>query len=59
MWEGIATSESEVMIGHITPENSWAVDVGMDARLELHQEGYLAVRNMRPPKPYLAHGALM
>jgi GNAT superfamily N-acetyltransferase len=57
-WESIASSD-DVLIGHITPENSWAVDVGLAARLELHQEGYLALRNMRPPKPYLAHGALM
>jgi GNAT superfamily N-acetyltransferase len=58
LWEAIAASE-DVLIGHITPENSWAVDVGMAARLELHQEGYQALRNMRPPKPYLPHGALM
>jgi GNAT superfamily N-acetyltransferase len=58
MWESIASSD-DVLVGHITPENSWAVDVGLAARLELHQEGYLALRNMRPPKPYLAHGALM
>jgi GNAT superfamily N-acetyltransferase len=58
MWEAIASGD-EVLVGHITPENSWAVDVGMDARLELHQEGYLALRRMSPPKPYLAHGALM
>jgi GNAT superfamily N-acetyltransferase len=58
MWEAIASSD-DVLIGHITPENDWAVDVGLAARLELHQEGYQALRNMRPPKPYLAHGALM
>jgi hypothetical protein len=58
MWESIASSD-DVLIGHITPENSWAVDGGLAARLELHQEGYLALRNMRPPKPYLSHGALM
>jgi hypothetical protein len=58
MWEAIASSD-DVMVGHITPENGWAVDVGLAARLELHQEGYLALRNMRPPTPYLAHGALM
>jgi GNAT superfamily N-acetyltransferase len=58
LWEAIASSE-DVLVGHITPENSWAVDVGMAARLELHQEGYLTLRNMRPPRPYLSHGALM
>jgi GNAT superfamily N-acetyltransferase len=59
MWEAIASSGDDVLVGHITPDNSWAVDVGLAARLELHQEGYLALRNMRPPKPYLSHGALM
>ena len=58
LWEAIAASE-DVLVGQITPENGWAVDVGMAARLEVHQEGYLALRNMRPPKPYLPHGALM
>jgi GNAT superfamily N-acetyltransferase len=58
LWEAIASSD-DVLVGHITPENSWAVDVGLDARLELHQEGYQALRHMRPPMPYIPHGALM
>lgn len=58
MWEAIASSD-DLLIGHITPENSWAVDVGLEARLELNQEGYQALRHMHPPKPYLPHGALM
>jgi GNAT superfamily N-acetyltransferase len=58
LWEAIASSD-DVLIGHITPENDWAVDVGLAARLQLDQGGYLALRHMRPPKPYLAHGALM
>ena len=58
LWEAIASSD-DVLVGHITPENSWAVDVGLAARLELHQEGYQALRRMTPPKPYLPHGALM
>jgi GNAT superfamily N-acetyltransferase len=58
LWEAIASSD-DLLVGHITPENAWAVEIGMAARLELHQEGYLALRNMRPPKPYLAHGSFM
>jgi GNAT superfamily N-acetyltransferase len=57
-WEAIASSD-QVTIGHVTAENGWAVDVGLAARLELYQEGYLALRNMRPPAPYLSHGSLM
>ena len=58
MWEAIASSD-ELLIGHITPENDWAVEVGLAARLELDQGGYQALRHMKPPKPYLPHGALM
>jgi GNAT superfamily N-acetyltransferase len=58
LWEALASSD-DVLVGHITPENSWAIDVGMAARLDLDQGGYQALRNMRSPKPYLAHGALM
>ena len=58
LWEAIAASD-DVLVGHITPENSWAVDVGLAAGLELDQGGFLALRHMRPPAPYLAHGALM
>jgi hypothetical protein len=58
LWEAIASSD-EVFIGHITAENSWAVDVGLAAGLELDQAGFLALRHMRPPAPYLAHGALL
>ena len=46
-------------IGHVTAANEWAVDVGMAARLELHQEGYLALRNMKPPAPYLHNGTFL
>jgi GNAT superfamily N-acetyltransferase len=58
LWEAIASSD-DVLIGHITPENDWAVDVGLAARLELDQAGYAGLRHMKPPKPYLSHGALM
>jgi GNAT superfamily N-acetyltransferase len=58
LWEAIAASD-DVLIGHITPENSWAVDVGLAAGLELDQAGYQALRHMRPAAPYLPHGALM
>jgi GNAT superfamily N-acetyltransferase len=58
LWEAIASSD-DVLIGHVTPENSWAVDVGLAAGLELDQGGYQALRHMRPAAPYLPHGALM
>jgi GNAT superfamily N-acetyltransferase len=58
MWEAFASCD-EVLSGHITAENSWAVDVGMAARLELYQEGFAALRHMRPPTPYIPHSTLM
>jgi GNAT superfamily N-acetyltransferase len=58
MWEAIASGD-DLLIGHITPENQWAVDVGLAARLELDQGGFLALRHLKPPRPYLPHGALM
>jgi GNAT superfamily N-acetyltransferase len=58
LWESLATSD-DVLVGHITAENAWAVDVGMAARLDVYQEGYLGVRQMKPPKPYLSNGALL
>ena len=38
-------------LAHVTVANEWAVDVGMAARLDLHQRGYLAVRHMTRPRP--------
>ncbi|GAA3878578.1 hypothetical protein GCM10023084_34400 [Streptomyces lacrimifluminis] len=34
----------------------WAVDIGLAARLDIGQEGYIAVRGMPAPAPYLASG---
>ena len=60
-WAALAASDPEVPveIGHVTAANQWAIDVGMAARLELHQRGYLALRNLAPPAPYLHHGSFL
>ncbi len=61
LWECLAASPpgSEVEVRHVTAANEWALDVGLDARLDVHQSGYLALRNMAPPMPYLHHGSLL
>ena len=61
LWEALAASDPQVNvdIAHVTAANSWAVDVGMAARLELYTAGYLALRGMKPPAPYLHHGSLL
>jgi GNAT superfamily N-acetyltransferase len=56
LWEGLAASRSETLVNCITPANEWAVDVGLAARLAIGQEGYLAVRGMGIPAPYLPSG---
>jgi GNAT superfamily N-acetyltransferase len=56
LWEALAGSSGETLVNCITTANHWAIDVGLAARLDLGQEGYLAVRGLREPAPYLASG---
>lgn len=61
LWEAVASApaDADLTIPHVTAANEWAVDVGLAARLAVHTAGYLAVRGMKPPAPYLHHGALL
>lgn len=61
LWEALAASPAgtPVKVAHVTAANQWAVDVGLAARLSVHQSGYLGLRGMRPPAPYLHHGSLL
>lgn len=59
LWAALAEAAGPVTIGHVTGANQWVLDVGFEARLELHQEGYLGLRGMKPPTPYVHHGALL
>lgn len=58
LWETLAASSPDepCTIGHVSAENEWAIDVGMTARMDLMSIGYLALRGMRPPVPYLPSG---
>ncbi|GLZ38106.1 GNAT family N-acetyltransferase [Actinokineospora sp. NBRC 105648] len=56
LWEALASSRGNTLVNCITTANHWAVDVGLAARLDIGQEGYLAVRGMADPAPYLASG---
>jgi GNAT superfamily N-acetyltransferase len=58
LWEALAASSPgrPVTVDHITAANEWALDVGMAARLQLWTRGYLGVRGMKPPMPYLPSG---
>jgi hypothetical protein len=61
MWEALASSRPDrpVRVPHVTAANEWAIDVGLAARLSVHQGGYLCLRGMKPPTPYLHHGSLL
>jgi GNAT superfamily N-acetyltransferase len=58
LWESLAASRPDqaVTIAHITPANEWALDVGVELRMRLDTDGYLALRHMKPPMPYLPSG---
>ncbi len=59
LWECLAATSGTALIPHVTAANEWAIDVGLAARLDLAQQGYLGLRNLRPPAPYLHHGSLL
>lgn len=59
LWECLARGEGTFEVPHVTAANPWAVDVAMAARLSMHTRGYLAVRGMAPPAPYVHNGALL
>lgn len=59
LWSVLADGPPTPSVFHLTAANQWALDVAVAARLEIHQEGYLGVRGMRPPSPYVHHGALL
>lgn len=56
LWEALAASRGDTLVNCITTANHWAVDVGLAARLDIGQEGYLALRDMAEPACYLASG---
>jgi GNAT superfamily N-acetyltransferase len=59
LWAALADIEGQALVPHVTAANHWAIDVGLAARLDLHQAGYLALRGMKPPAPYVHNGALL
>lgn len=61
LWEALAGSSPDepCTIGKVTPVNEWALDVGLAARLTLRTSGYLALRQMKPPAPYLPSGQFL
>lgn len=59
LWDAFAHADGPLRQAHVTGANQWAVEVGVAAGLALGTEGYLGLRGLRPPAPYLHHGALL
>ena len=61
LWTALADAPPEAVqeVHHVTAANQWALDVAVAARLQVGTSGYLAVRGMRPPAPYLHDGGLL
>ncbi len=61
LWSALARSPEggRVRVDYLTAAQEWAVDVCLAARLSLRTEGYLCLRHMRPPAPYLPSGAFL
>lgn len=59
LWAALADGPAQATVPHVTGANQWVLDVGVAARLDVHQEGYLGLRGMKPPTPYVHHGALL
>lgn len=59
LWEALAAADADTLVNCITTANEWAIDVGLAAGLRIGQEGYIAVRGMPTPAPYLASGQFL
>ena len=51
--------DQEAVVAHATAEQDWAVDVALAGGLSVRTRGFLALRGMRPPAPYLPSGSYL
>ncbi|MFJ4669355.1 GNAT family N-acetyltransferase [Kitasatospora purpeofusca] len=49
----------EARVEALTAEQEWALDVGLELGLSVETRGYLGLRGMRPPAPYIPNGGLL
>jgi GNAT superfamily N-acetyltransferase len=60
LWAALAfCGDEEIHIGPVTGANQWVFDVALPAGLTPAGSGFLALRGMAPPAPYIPHGALL
>jgi GNAT superfamily N-acetyltransferase len=55
----LSSPGTQVRISKLTAEQEWAVDVGLAAGLAVENSGYLCLRGMRPPSPYIPSGTYL
>ncbi len=60
-WEALAMTDPDtpVELALVSPANDWAVDVAIAARLDVWSRGFLALRGMKEPTPYVPHPTLL
>ncbi|MFE6053829.1 GNAT family N-acetyltransferase [Kitasatospora sp. NPDC056446] len=49
----------EARVEYLTAEQEWALDVGLEVGLTPETRGFVGLRGMRPPMPYLPSGAFL
>ncbi|MGW6913995.1 GNAT family N-acetyltransferase [Kitasatospora sp. NPDC054939] len=49
----------QARVGFLTAEQEWALDVGLEVGLRPQSRGWLGLRGMRPPAPYLPDPAYL
>jgi GNAT superfamily N-acetyltransferase len=52
-------ADADAEVEHLTADQQWAVDVGLEAGLNLETHGYVALRGMTPPAPYIPQGGFL
>lgn len=55
----LADGPGETHVPHVTGANQWALALGLEVGLLPEPTGYLAVRGMSHPAPYVHHGSLL
>jgi GNAT superfamily N-acetyltransferase len=55
LWAALARmpAGAQATVRYLTSDQDWAIDVGLAAGLNIEPDGFLALRHMRPPSPYI------
>ena len=59
LWECLAGADGHFEVSHVTSANMWAADVALRAKLAMGTRGFLGVRGMAQPAPYIHCGPLL